>query len=211
MDNAEQVERMLGRMALVNIDEYNAKSSREQAKIKRILTEKDVQVRRMRSEHYEMTPRMASFIATTNDSQPLNDPTGSRRYLCVEMTGEADMLGSVNYRQMYAQAVWELEHGEQYWFDHADEQEITCHNEQYQLVSGLEDALAGIFQGARREKENFMTTTDIQQLLRGQLSAADVPSLAKLGRVLKRMHYPDGAQDGVRGYYLRLRRKTTEK
>ena len=39
-------------MALVNIDEYNAKTSREQAKIKRILTERDVQVRRMRSERY---------------------------------------------------------------------------------------------------------------------------------------------------------------
>ena len=32
---------MLGRMLLVNIDEYNAKTAREQAKIKRILTEKD--------------------------------------------------------------------------------------------------------------------------------------------------------------------------
>ena len=38
MDSAEQVERMLGRMLLVNIDEYNAKTPREQAKIKRILT-----------------------------------------------------------------------------------------------------------------------------------------------------------------------------
>ena len=211
MDNAEQVERVLGRMWLVNIDEYNAKTEREQAKIKRLLTEKDVQVRKMRSDQYTMTQRLCSFIATTNDRQPLCDPTGSRRYLCVEMTGEADMSGSVNYRQMYAQAVWELQHDEQYWFDHADEQEIMHHNEQYQLVSGLEDALAGIFLGARREKGYFMSTTDIQQTLREQLSTADVPTLAKLGRVLKRMHYPDGAQDGVRGYYLRLRRKVVEK
>ena len=81
MDNAEQVERMLGRMLLVNIDEYNAKTAREQAKIKRILTEKDVQSRRMRSDQYVMLPRMASFIATTNEQEPLSDPTGSRRYV----------------------------------------------------------------------------------------------------------------------------------
>ena len=43
MENAEQVERVLGRMWLVCIDEYNAKTEREQAKIKRLLTEKDVQ------------------------------------------------------------------------------------------------------------------------------------------------------------------------
>ncbi len=42
LDSAEQVERMLGRMLLVNIDEYNAKTEREQAKIKRVLTERDV-------------------------------------------------------------------------------------------------------------------------------------------------------------------------
>ena len=36
MDNAEQVERVLGRMWLVNIDEYNAKTDGEQAKIKRL-------------------------------------------------------------------------------------------------------------------------------------------------------------------------------
>ena len=79
LDNAEQVERMLSRMLLVNIDEYNAKTEREQAKIKRVLTERDVQTRKMRSDQYVMLPRMASFVATTNDFQPLYDPTGSRR------------------------------------------------------------------------------------------------------------------------------------
>ena len=206
LDNAEQVERVLGRMWLVNIDEYNSKTEREQAKIKRLLTEKDVQVRKMRSDQYTMTQRLCSFIATTNDRHPLCDPTGSRRYLCVEMTGQADMSGSINYRQMYAQAVWELEHGAQYWFDNDDEREIVSHNVQYQMVSSLEDALSSIFQPAQHKKEHFMTATDIQQLLRSRLSAADVPTLAKLGRSLKGMNYPEGAQDGIRGYYLRLRR-----
>ena len=64
LDNAEQVERMLSRMLLVNIDEYNAKTDREQAKIKRVLTEKNVQTRKMRSDQYVLLPRMASFIAT---------------------------------------------------------------------------------------------------------------------------------------------------
>jgi len=94
MDNAEQVERVLGRMWLVNIDEYDAKTSREQAKIKRLLTEKDVQIRRMRSDQYTMTPRLCSFIATTNDLTPLPSGDGTRRYLCVEVTGRQDPLPS---------------------------------------------------------------------------------------------------------------------
>jgi len=206
MDNAEQVERVLGRMWLVNIDEYNAKTEREQAKIKRLLTEKDVQIRKMRSDQYTMTPRLCSFIATTNDRQPLMDPTGSRRYLCVEMTGQADMSGAINYRQMYAQAVWEIEHGEQYWFDNDDEREITEHNTKYLLRSSVEDILASLYEPAHKERSHFMTATGIQKQLKSQLLTADIPTLAKLGRALKRMHYPEGAQDGIRGYYLRSRK-----
>ena len=142
MDNAEQVERMLGRMALVNIDEYNAKTDREQAKIKRILTEKDVQVRRMRSDQYVMTQRMASFIATTNERQPLNDPTGSRRYLCVEVTGMIDTDTPINYQQLYAQALWELEHKRPYYFSKEEETAIEAHNRQYQNMSTTEILLA---------------------------------------------------------------------
>ena len=202
MDNAEQVERVLSRMWLVNIDEYNAKTDREQAKIKRLLTEKDVQVRKMRSDQYTMMPRLCSFIATTNDRQPLCDPTGSRRYLCVEVTGVADMTGKVNYKQMYAQVVWEIEHGVQYWFSDDDERAITEHNQRYQLHTSIEEVLMAFYEPVSRDKEHFLTTTAIQQQLRRHLQAADVPTLAKLGRVLRHMHYPEGAQNGIRGYYL---------
>ena len=207
MDNAEQVERVLGRMWLVNIDEYNAKTEREQAKIKRLLTEKDVQIRKMRSDQYTMTPRLCSFIATTNDRQPLMDPTGSRRYLCVEMKGQADMSGRVNYRQMYAQAVWEIEHGEQYWFDNDDEREITEHNTKYQMRTSVEEALNSLFEPAEHKKEHFMTATEIQKLLRSHLLTADVPTLGKLGRALRRQQIPDGSLNGIHGYYLHLRKK----
>ena len=207
MDNAEQVERVLGRMWLVNIDEYNAKTEREQAKIKRLLTEKDVQIRKMRSDQYTMTPRLCSFIATTNDSRPLMDPTGSRRYLCVEMTGQADMSGTINYRQMYAQAVWEINHDVQYWFDNDDEREIVAHNGRYQLLTAAEDMLSNFFEPAEQKKENFMTTTQIQQQLRKMLLPADVPTLGKLGRALHRHHIPDGACNGIHGYYLHLRQQ----
>ena len=62
-------------MALVNIDEYNAKTEREQAKIKRILAEKDVQVRKMRSDQYIRTQRTASFHRLVHRYNELAYPT----------------------------------------------------------------------------------------------------------------------------------------
>ena len=203
LDNAEQVERMLGRMLLVNIDEYNAKTAREQAKIKRILTEKDIQSRKMRSDQYVMLPRMASFIATTNDYEPLCDTTGSRRYLCCEVEGVIDTDTPVPYSQMYAQAVTELRRGEPYWFSKAEEAEIELHNQTYRQRSSPEEILLSYFEPAEKKKENFIRAIDIQDGLRQYLRPTDLPSLKALTTALKNAHFPYGSYNGYRGWYAR--------
>ena len=203
LDAAEQVERMLCRMLLVNIDEYNAKTDREQAKIKRILTEKDVQTRRMRSDQYELRPRMASFIATTNDREPLCDATGSRRYLCCEVTGMIDTETPVDYRQMYAQAIYELSHGEPYHFSKDEEVAIEQHNLTYLCESTAEAVLLSYFKPGEPRKENFMRAVDIQKELRTHLKQNDVPTIRALTTALKRLHFRYGAIRGVRGWYVK--------
>ena len=205
------MERVLGRMWLVNIDEYDAKTSREQAKIKRLLTEKDVQIRRMRSDQYTMTPRLCSFIATTNDLTPLPSGDGTRRYLCVEVTGKADLGGRIPYRQMYAQAVTELRRPDcVYWFTSADEREIQLHNGQYQQESAPEMVLSQLFEPvAIHKKEYFWTATAIQKEMSRHLKADDVPNLTNLGLAIKRLRWRQCKTRTERGYYLRLIRDTS--
>lgn len=207
MDNAEQVERVLGRMWLVCIDEYNAKTDREQAKIKRLLTEKDVQIRKMRSDQYTMTPRLCSFIATTNDTTPLPSGDGSRRYLCVEVTGQVDMSSPIPYRQMFAQAMSELRERDCiYWFTSEDEREIQAHNAHYQQQSSLQQVLEDIFEPASEHSRQWhWTVLRIQQELAKRLKAKDVPNFRQLGTTLKQLGWPYGGIDGHRGYYLKLR------
>ena len=207
MDNAEQVERMLGRMLLVNIDEYNAKTTREQAKIKRILTEKDVQSRRMRSDQYVMLPRMASFIATTNEREPLCDPTGSRRYICCEVEGIIDTDTPMPYQQIYAQAVTELRQGERYWFSKEEEAEMERHNKAFRQQSSPEEVLLSYFSPAERRKEHFIRAIDIQKELKQHVKPIDLPSLKALTTALKSARFPYGSYNGYRGWYAR---KVTE-
>ena len=205
---AEQVERMLCRMLLVNIDEYDAKTGREQAKIKRVLTEKDVQTRRMRSDQYELHPRMASFIATTNEQEPLYDASGSRRYLCCEVDGVIETDEPVPYRQMYAQAVAELRQGACWHFSKAEEAEIERHNQQYRLLTTPETVLLSYFEPAEPCKEHFIRAVDIQSELRRHVKAADVPTITALTAALKAGHFSRGKVKGVRGWYARQRRET---
>ena len=211
MDNAEQVERVLGRMWLVCIDEYNAKTDREQAKIKRLLTEKDVQIRKMRSDQYTLTPRLCSFIATTNDLTPLPSGDGSRRYRCVEDTGEVDMSGRIPYKQMFAQAVAEVRRpGCVYWFTSDDERDIQRHNQQYQQESAPEMILSELFEPvAQHKKEYFWTTTAIQRELAKHLNAKDVPNLRNISTTIKKLKWNKTKNNGIWGYYLKIKPAST--
>lgn len=203
MDSPEQVERVLGRMWLVNIDEYNAKTQREQAKIKRLLTEKDVQVRQMRSEQYTMTQRMASFIATTNERQPLTDPTGSRRYLCVEVDGIIDTDTPIDYGQLYAQALHALEQGEQYWLSKEEESEVEQHNRAYQATTSTELLLTDYYEPAEVSRQTLMTATEILTDLQQRLKGPDRPTMRQLTQALKAHGFRYGAQQGRHGWYVR--------
>ena len=198
---------ILGRMWLVNIDEYDAKTQREQAKIKRLLTENEVQTRKMRSDQYTLTPRLCSFIATTNDRSPLPSGDGTRRYLCVEVIGKANMSGRIPYRQMFAQAVSELHDTDCiYWFTSDDEAEIQQHNRQYQQESAPEMVLSELFEPTNlHRKEYFWTTTNIQKEIAKHVKSKDVPNLTNLGKALKKLKWTRVKNKNDRGYYLRLR------
>ena len=204
MDNAEQVERVLGRMWLVNIDEYDSKTSREQAKIKRLLTERDVQVRRPHSDQYTLVRRVCSFIATTNDDRPLTDPTGSRRYLCVELTGAIDTVTPIDHDQLFAQALCELERGEPFFLTREEEAAMEAHNRRYCRQAVLADIVRAVLEPAPVSRETLMTASDIMNLLAdGGLRPQDMPPPKQLAAALRSVGLRQGAQMGQRGWYAK--------
>ena len=52
--------------------------------------------------------RYASFIGTSNQKDLLTDPSGSRRFICIEVTGKIDTKRPIDYEQLYAQAIHEI-------------------------------------------------------------------------------------------------------
>ena len=105
----------LNRFALINLDEFDQISVRHQGFLKHLLQKPSVNVRRPNSAYIEKVRRYASFIATANHEDLLNDPSGSRRFICVHVS-KIDNSQPVDYRQLYAQAVAALDNGERYWF-----------------------------------------------------------------------------------------------
>ncbi len=142
----------MAQMLLINLDEFNRISPlKQQGFLKNILQLPSVKVKRPYASHTEEVPRLASFIATTNIPDVLYDPTGSRRFLGIEVTGNIDVSQTPNYTQLYAQAQAELQAGARYWFDDKETAAIMEHNRQFQQQSTAEQFFYEFFEVAEPE------------------------------------------------------------
>ena len=116
---------------LVNIDELANIKGRQQLKLKQTLSKQKVNGRTIFSKVQADKRRYASFLATTNDEQPLNDPTGSRRYICLQVPHGMmiDNERPIDYEQLYAQVMYELDVMHiPYWFTNDEVKRIQVTN-----------------------------------------------------------------------------------
>ena len=92
----------LNRFALINIDEFDQISSTQQGFLKHILQKPVVNVRKPYANAVLEMRRYASFIATSNQKDLLTDPSGSRRFISIEVTEAIDTTRTIDINQLYA-------------------------------------------------------------------------------------------------------------
>ena len=139
-----RLEGKLAVMGLINLDEFDRLSSRAMAKLKNLMQLSSLNIRKSYQKNYSQLPRIASFIGTSNRKDLLDDPTGSRRFLCVEVEHRIDCT-DIDLSQIFAQLKAELEAGERYWFTSEEEQEIQFHNEAFYQVHPEEELFRNHF------------------------------------------------------------------
>ncbi len=145
LTNRRASELALTRFGLVNLDEFDQSGPSAQAFIKHLMQKSVVQTRRPYAGTEERMPRFASFIATTNALQPLCDVTGSRRFLCVELTGPIDNSLPIHHAGLYAQALHLLQHGAPTHLTHEQEAHLMTQNRPFQQSSPEEEYLSLTF------------------------------------------------------------------
>ena len=172
---------------LINLDEFNAIAPRiQQGFLKNIMQLPTVKVKLPYARSIETLPRRASFIATTNMTDILADPSGSRRFIGVELTAPIDVTTSINYDQLYAQAIDAIYKGERYWFDQEETEELIAHNRKYQMLSPAEQYFRLCFEVCDDPAEGeYMSTTAIFQRIKQVAgSSLGVSGITKFGQFL---------------------------
>ncbi len=164
----KQVMQAMSQMLLINLDEFNQVAPSVQSGfLKNVIQLSSVKMKRPYGKHVEEFQRLASFIATTNMTDVLTDPSGSRRFICVELTAPIDVSTPPCHRQLYAQILHLLDSGERYWFDSEETQHIMAHNQKYQLKSSAELLFDNFFEVTDDEqKGRYMSTTAIYDYLK---------------------------------------------
>ena len=179
--------------ALINLDEFDQVTQRQQIVLKYLVSTSDLKYRPPYGKAYTQHRRFASFIGTTNEQAPLTDPSGNRRFVCVQVDGNIDFQTPVDYPQLYAQLYHEVASGERYWLTKEEEQALMDHNRQFQQVSGLGEMLLSLYRKPGDGEEGQWTTlramaSRMKKVFRSGFSE-DPATIRKISAFLNRPEY----------------------
>ena len=184
LSSDSHAEKLLGQFALINMDEFDRYSERQMGVLKNLMQLTDVKMRRPRSRGLSEVRRVAAFIGTSNYSELLADPTGSRRFFC-QVVERPIGNAPIDYEQLYAQAVAEIEAGEPTFFSKEEEAEIEAHNAAFYRHSPLAEAFAKSF-AAEGEQLEWLSPNEIFEILKRESpKALQGISITKLGKELR--------------------------
>ena len=194
---------------LINLDEFDKITQRQQIVLKYLLSTADLKYRPPYGKAYSQHRRYASFIGTTNESHPLTDPTGSRRFICTLITGDIDFQTPVDHPQLYAQLKAEISQGQRYWLTKDEESQLMEHNLVFQQLSGLNEMLMSLIQKPKGDEGEWMTLKEISALLKQHFRGykEEATSFQKIGSILSRPEYRFESQrktDGMQ-YKVKIR------
>lgn len=103
LSDRRQVMLTMSQQLLINLDEFNQISPRvQQGFLKNVIQLPSIKAKRPYGTHLEELPRKASFIATSNMTDILSDPSGNRRFIGIELTAPIDTSRVPDHRQLFA-------------------------------------------------------------------------------------------------------------
>ena len=177
--------------ALINIDEFDKTTNSQQIVLKYLLSSSDVKFRPPYGKTIQFYRRYTSFIGTTNQPKPLVDPTGSRRFVCVGVTGNINFEDNLEHEQLFAQALYLFNNKERFWLNDKEIQTLIEENEPFQRLNDLVEMIGETFRSPKaNEHARWWSLGDISQLLASRYPNFDTDtSFQKIGNALNDVQF----------------------
>ena len=195
LSNKFDKEMALSNNLLVNLDELDAIRPSQHAALKQALSVSKVNGHPIFGKTQEDRLRFASFVATTNNPHPLSDATGSRRYICLTIPDGKliDNTGDIDYEQLYAQVVYELnELKAPYWFNNEEVARIQELNVEYMAEKDIAEIIQICFRKPEEgEPVKTLNSTEMLKIIQKQYPSVQINHSTRigLGRALKELGF----------------------
>jgi len=194
--------------ALINIDEFDKTTNSQQIVLKYLLSSADVKFRPPYGKTIKQYRRYTSFIGTTNQMQPLEDPTGSRRFVCVGIPNgrNIDFTDNLDHSQLYAQALYLFNKGERFWLEDDEIQTLIEENVPYQRPVDLVEMINETFCKPKDGEGRWWGTTEVLSTLASRYAYFDAKRATPtvLGRAMNnyRFNFKHRNVNGLSEYWL---------
>lgn len=199
---------LLTRNLLINLDELSTLSKVEINALKSLFSKDKINDRLPYDRRNSIIPRRCSFIGSTNQTEFLNDESGSVRWLCFVIE-EIDWSykNKINIDNVYSQAYWLFCNDYDYNLTREEIKENEEYNKQFQVISAERELVSKyIFQGTKDNKDGFLTATDILMYITGRIDNKVKLNTSNIGKALKYcgIERVKHSTEKIYGYYIKF-------
>jgi predicted P-loop ATPase len=194
---------------LINMDELSTLGKSEINTLKSLFSKDTIKVRRPFEKKAISVARRASFIGSTNNSEFLNDETGSVRWLCFEIDEiNWQYKKDININKVYSQAYFLFKNNFKYDLTHDEIEENERENEKHQIITAEMELIREYFApGTKEDHDAFLPARKVIDEL--NLKGVNVNKLNfyVVGKSLKKLKFNrDQKFNGIfqeKGYYIK--------
>jgi len=195
---------------IINLDELSTFSKVEINSLKSLFSKDKINDRLPYDRKNSIIPRRASFIGSTNQTEFLNDESGSVRWLCFMIEDiDWDYKDKINIDLVYSQAYFLFLSG---WQCDFTQEEIIAndrHNSQFNTVTSEKELIERYFKPADKSKFNaFMTATEILIYISGKTDNRVRLNTTNIGKGLRALGFirERKSPEWSFGYYVILKK-----
>jgi predicted P-loop ATPase len=195
-------ELLLAMRLIINMDEFDSKTGRQVDAMKSVITREFVDIRKPYARTQEKAVRIASFTATTNREMVIDDPSGSRRMLILEVR-HCNLQPYQHLDMAYAQAKHLFLNEPRPHLTRDDINEINQMNESFKKIEVEQEYLTEFFRPVRpgETREASLTATKIAEILsrKTKLNFND-QLIQKIGSIMKKCGFTPRKSNGSQYY-----------
>jgi predicted P-loop ATPase len=187
LDEGKDSEILMCKKLLIVDDEFGGKSKKDATKLKRLSSQQTFSIRAPYGRITEDLNRLAVLGGTSNDSEVINDPTGNRRIIPVNLISfDIDKFKAIDKTKLFIELYNEWKNDPTGWF--LEKWEVEYLNEMTLKNTEVWQEEDLISRYVKFDLYNYMTSTDIKLALEKHFPTLRT-NTKRIGQSLKKLEF----------------------